>query len=388
MSLLFGPRNRALTWQDVWGGGGPSAEDVRGDRAYQVIPVYSAISQIADSLSTMPIGQYEGGPGATRREVATPSPIVVKPDPTRERVDWLHQGAGSALLRGNAFGLVTGVWPNPTSVTWLHPDRVYVDETGVEPLYHLGVPGQGKPARRWPHGPILHVPAFTVAGSWKGLSPLELFMLRFETWAMSAGYGHDWFKSNARPSGVLQNLKASLTKRQVAETKDQYLASVRAHEPVVLDQNWSWTELSIKPGEAQFLETIKATSTQIAAIYKVAPEDVGGESGSSKTYSNREQDQARYNVRALLPWIVRFEAAITSLLARPQYVKFNMDALSRPDLLTRMQAHEVQLRTGVETLEEARAAEDRPPLDDEQIAAWLSRYAKAPQPGQIGGPRD
>lgn len=386
MSLLFGRRDRALTWQDVWGTGGPSPEDVRGERALRVIPVYSAISQIADSLSTMPLAQYRGGPGPERQTMSTPSPIVQRPDPTRERVDWLHQGVGSALLRGNAFGLVTGSWPNPGSVTWLHPDRVHVDETGVEPMYTLGIPGQSRPARRWPLGPILHVPAFTVPGRWVGLSPLELFIMRFETWAMAAGYGHDWFRSNARPSGVLQNLKATLNKKQITAAKDQFTASMSAHEPVVLDQNWSWTELSIKPGEAQFLETIKATSTQIAAIYKLAPEDVGGESGSSKTYSNREQDQARYNVRALLPWIVRFEAAITSLLSRPQYVKFNMDALSRPDLLTRMQAHEVQLRTGLETLEEARGAEDRPPLDDDQIAAWLSRYGKNAQssPTQTG----
>lgn len=380
MSLLWN-RSRAITHADVWGFGGPSVEDIAGERSLRVIPVYSAISQIADSLSTMPVGQYRGV--GEERQVVARSQIVEKPDPTRERVDWLHQGAASALLRGNAYGLVTGTYPTPTSVRWLHPDQVSVDESGVEPMYSLG---SGLPQRRWPHGPILHVPAFTVGSSWVGLSPLQLFMRRFETWSMAANYGTDWFRGGGRPSGILQNLKNNLSKQQTREAKEQAIASHRAHEPLVLDQNWSWTEISVKPSEAQFLETIKATATQIAAIYKLAPEDVGGESGSSKTYSNREQDQARYNVRALLPWVVRFEAAITSLLPRTEFVKLNMDALSRPDLKTRMEAHEIQLRTGMETQDEARAAEDKAPLTPEQRDLWLTQYG--PKQAQIGGPRD
>lgn len=387
MSVLFGPRQRALTWRDVWGSGGPSQESLHGDQVLRVIPVYSAISSIADSISTMPIDEYTGA-GLGRTEVVPQTPILEQPDPTRERVDWVHQGVGSALLRGDAFGLVTGDRPSPTSCTWLHPDRVFVDETGIEPLYYLGEPGRSRPARRWPHGPILHVPAFTVPGRWRGLSPLQLFMARFETWAMAAGYGHDWFKSNARPSGVLQNLKTTLTKTQVHEVKDQFLASLRDHEPIVLDQNWAWTELSLTPGESQFLETIKATANQIAAIYKVSPEDVGGESGSSRTYANLEQDQSRYKLRAVLPWAVRFESAIRSLLPRPNYVKFKMDALVRPELLTRMQADEIALRNGLLTLEEAREQEDRPALTADQIDAWLTRYGKSKPPeGQTGGTR-
>jgi hypothetical protein len=51
-----------------------------------------------------------------------------------------------------------------------------------------------------------------------------------------------------------------------------------------------------------------------------------------------------------------------------------MDAGIRADTLTRMQAHEIALRTGIETQDEARAVEDKPPLTPDEAAAWLNAY--------------
>ena len=87
-------------------------------------------------------------------------------------------------------------------------------------------------------------------------------------------------------------------------------------------------------------------------------------------------NQQNRNRRALLPWVRRFESALTSVLPRPQYVKASMDALIRPDLMARMQAHEISLRTGMETLEEGRALEDKQPLSAEQISQWQELYRK------------
>ena len=48
--------------------------------------------------------------------------------------------------------------------------------------------------------------------------------------------------------------------------------------------------IAINPQEAQFIETMKLTATNVAAIYGVPPDRVGGEKSSSLTYSTVEQD--------------------------------------------------------------------------------------------------
>ena len=57
-----------------------------------------------------------------------------------------------------------------------------------------------------------------------------------------------------------------------------------------------------------------------------------------------------------------------------------MDALIRPDIMARMQAHEIGLRTGMETIGEGRALEDKPPLTPDEINEWQNLYRKSAAP--------
>jgi phage portal protein BeeE len=64
--------------------------------------------------------------------------------------------------------------------------------------------------------------------------------------------------------------------------------------------------------------------------------------------------------------MIRFEQAFSDLLPRGQVAKFNVDAFLRADTLTRYQAHEIGLRSGFLTTDEARALEDLQPMTGEQ----------------------
>ena len=52
----------------------------------------------------------------------------------------------------------------------------------------------------------------------------------------------------------------------------------------------------------------------------------------------------------------------------------------RRDVVTRMQAHDIALKNGLETNDEGRALEERPPLTSEQINQWQNLYG--PRAGQ------
>ncbi|MDY7528459.1 MULTISPECIES: phage portal protein [unclassified Cryobacterium] len=368
--LGFGEEKRALDIPEWFNDEQRARENAAGDNALRVIPVYAAVSLIADLLASLNVAVYASA-GAGRKRVEPPA-WFLRPDPRISRFDWLHQLAVSLLLRGNAYGIVHKNAFGISQVIWQHPDTVTVDEAGHWPQYWVGsfnttLYEQG--------GQMLHIRAFVSPGSVKGLSPIGTFRARFETWMDAAGYGADWFKNSAVPASILQNKTGNLKPGQAEEVKAKWKASTTKREPVVLDQHWDWTKVSVTPEEAQFLQTIKATASQIATIFRVDPEDVGGETAGSLTYSTRESNQTRFNIRTLTPWTVRFKNGLDPLFPAGQSVTFDLDALARPNLLELRRANTEALHSGERTLAEIRAEGDREMLTEQEVADWQAWYA-------------
>jgi phage portal protein BeeE len=63
---------------------------------------------------------------------------------------------------------------------------------------------------------------------------------------------------------------------------------------------------------------------------------------------------------SLTPWLTRVEQAMSDLLPRGQYAKFNLDSLLRGDTLSRYQAHKIGIDAGFLTVDEVRHIEDKP----------------------------
>jgi HK97 family phage portal protein len=233
---------------------------------------------------------------------------------------------------------------------------------------------------------VVHIPWYPQLGSVVGLSPVAAFKATIETGLHAVDYGRNWFRNGSVPSGHLKYAQGKLTPDQSAYVKSRFKAAVADNDIFVSGNDWSWENLSVKPEEAQFLQTIKAGANQIAAIYKVNPEDIGGEAGSSLTYSTVELNQIKYQTRALQPIFTRLETHISRLMPNFQYAKFNPDAIIRVDIKTRMEAHEIALRTGMETQAEGRALEDKAPLTAAEFKAWKENYSKAPTPAPAAAP--
>lgn len=381
MSVFFGRKavvqDRALSFQDVWGSGA-SVTDTPGvsgivTGGLRLIPVYSATSLIADLVSTAPLVAYRKSPDGSIAPLAQQPQLVINPAPRGTLIDWLHQALASLLLRGNAYGYVLA-WDSqgrPSKIIWLHPDQVTVVEEQVDWLHTPQYSWRGVPLDI---SRVVHIPAYTFPGSVIGLSPLALFKLQIETGMRAQQFGDDWFKNGASPSGVLKNSSKVLTPDEAATAKQRFKSSVQKRDPFVTGSDWSYESLAVKANESQFLETIKATATQVAAIYRVSPEDIGGDTGKSMTYKTLEQDNTKLTQRTLSVWSSRIGAALSDLMPRPQSVGFDLDAVSSGDRTSRMVAHAAALTIGVETNSEARASEKKPPLSPEEVDFWQTNY--------------
>lgn len=383
MTLFFG-RSEQRMLQDTYGSFGTGGTKFGGSMkaALRIAPVYSATSLLADSISVMPVQGYRDDGGAKRRLAVKPKLLAnPHPDPMFTVVEWLHQYVVSYCLRGNVYGLITAVDARgyPEKIGWLHPDSVLVDETSGLPQYSYN----GKPLDR---ASVVHIPGYTLPGSSVGVSPIELFRTQLETAEAATRFGRQWFRNGSTPSGHLKYTESTLDDNQTARAKARFKAAVADNDIFVSGKDWSWAALSVKPNEAQFLETIKATANTIASIYHVPPEEIGGEVANGLTYSTLELNQIKFQIRALLPIYTRLENHLNRLLPGGQYVKLNADATIRTDLKTRMEAREIALRIGVETNPEARAGEDRAPLTPEETAEWQKNYGKIPSLKNGGQP--
>jgi len=359
MSILWGSRpaeQRSISFQDVWGSGGTFSSGVN---PLSIVPVYSATGLIADQFASSPVSVYD------KTDSGVPTRAKVQPqlvrDPGVNGLDiysWKHQAISSALLRGNAYGYILnrdrdGI---PSTVVWLNPNDVDVDESGPSPVFTFK--GNVIPRAR-----LIHIPAYVQAGSVVGMSPLALFKAQIETADAAQNYGKTWFKRGGIPSGILKNTAKAMNAEQVAIAKSRFKASVSSSDPFVTGADWDYQAISIPGSEVQFISALELTANQWAAIYRVAPEDVGGRSsGTTLTYKSLEQDQIKFAQRTMRPWTTRFEAVLDRYLFGTQYVRFNLDASARADLKTRYEAHAIAIASGFRTVNEVRELEELPPL--------------------------
>ncbi|MHC6176233.1 phage portal protein [Glutamicibacter sp. X7] len=361
-------------WHSIFGMGKDLDKSMKG--ALRLVPVYAATSLIADSIAIMPVAEYEST-GGSKQKAKTQSALLLDPhpSPTMTRVEWLAQFATSFLLRGNAYGLITSLDSAgiPAKIAWLHPDEVEVDES-------KGLPRYSYKGRKLDSATVVHIPWYVVPGSVVGLSPIGQFREVLKTGYYAQKYGMDWFDNGAAPTGHLKYGQGKLDSEQAAKAKARFKASVAENDIFVSGNDWEWTQLSVNANEAQFLETIKATANQIAAIYRVDPSDVGGESGNSLTYSTLEMNQIKFQTRALQPIFTRLEHHLSRLLPDFHYIKFNPDALVRTDTKTRAEVMKLQLEAGLLINDEGRELEERPKLTAEQKAEWQKYYGKQPAP--------
>lgn len=363
MSLLWGRRPARASGRSVSGAAFIRGDDVvslrASERALRFAPVLAAVGMIADGVASLPLQAFRSMPDGSRRRVDLPS-LFRKPAATGTRYDWTHQAMVSLLLRGNAYGLIVAIDSTgyPTNVEWLHPDSVMVDERSGRPTYFVN-------GRRVEASSILHVRGFTMPGSCVGLSPIEYYAMTVDAGLYAQKSSRDWYKNGQVPSAdiTITNDGEAVSAETARGFKDRYMAGVASGEPFVHGDNISIATIGVSAADAQWLDAVKANATLIAAIYKLAPEDIGGERGSSMTYSTTELDEIKFQSRTLRPWVTRLEQTFYDLTPRPVYLRFNFDANIRTEVKTRWETHQIALTSGARTINEIREIEDLPPVD-------------------------
>lgn len=357
MSLFFGRSERRAISTLPWDQGGPRVTATDIQRQLCLVPVYASVRLVSDAIATLPLQQFRKTPDG--RQPMPLAAVLDAPTAYGTRVEWVQRALVSALLAGNAYGLKGGFSPEtsgPSVVEWLDPSKMDDPCDGTTDWLYGG--------RRVGADRILHIPALVLPGQRKGVSPMAAARTTVEAGLETQVFTRDWFRNRAVPGLVFKNGEKTLTREDATKAKERLSATLRAGEPFVTGKDWSLDVMKMPADDAGFVASAKLTATQIASIYGVPPEMIGGEAGGSLTYSTVELNQIAFLTNTLRPWIVRLEAALSSLLPRPQFVKFNVDALLRVETKARWETHKIRREIGATNVDEIRTLEDEQPLPD------------------------
>jgi HK97 family phage portal protein len=358
-----------------WVAGGPKPSQVNTESAASLVPVFACVRILADNIASFPIEAFRVSQGDLTPQKFVP-PLFYQPSARDTRYEWVHKCVVSLALRGNAYGMVTerDKLGFPTMVEWLNPDDVVVDESSpVQPVYYW----QGKQQNS---SDIVHIPWMTMPGRVVGMSPVQYFASTLGVGLAATNYGRRWFDSGGSPPSVLKNTAKTINSDEAKEIRKRATQSIRAGEPFVTGNDWTFDAIQVNAEESQFLATMKLNATQIAAIYGVPPTMVSGETGGSMTYANVEQEANNLITLTFRPWLVRLETAFSALIANAEEVRFNVDSMIRTSTIDRYTAYNLALDGGWVNIDWVRGKENLPPLPNGEGKAYGKPAPPPPAP--------
>ncbi|AWW40794.1 phage portal protein [Streptomyces cadmiisoli] len=353
------------TWEDpaFWASKGKftfSGKRVSNQDALTFPAVLYCVSLIADSVAALPVDTYIAG--KQNKQVNNPK-WLDQPNPFMTRFDFWHRIMTSLLMDGNAFiytqrddsGSVVALYPLDPRVVHIEPVN-----DGREVKFIVN----GEPFDR---SVILWIPAFTVPGQARGLSPLENARQAVGLGLTAEEFGARFFGQGTAMTGIIQH-PGNPSRDQALMLREmfrkQHSGINNSHSLGILTGGATWQNITITPEQSQFLDTRRFQKTEIALIYRVPANQVDPTVTSS--WGSGVEEQNRWFIdQTLSPWLIRIEQSIsTYLLPGNRYIKFNLDARLRAKTSERYQAYATGIQYGFINADRIAELEDWEPLPD------------------------
>jgi HK97 family phage portal protein len=183
-------------------------------------------------------------------------------------------------------------------------------------------------------------------------------------------YGARFFGNDSRPGGVLatdRKLDSKTAQRIKASWQAAHSGLQNSHRVAVLEQGLTWQQIGLAPEDAQFLETRKFQTNEIARLFRVPPHMIGDLDRA--TFSNIEHQSLSFVIYTLLPWLVKWEQSVyRDLLSEKERLRYqaklSVAGLLRGDAQTRAMALATMRQNGVINADEWRVFEEMNPIQD------------------------
>lgn len=265
------------------------------------------------------------------------------------------KGRGLALITKNVAGRVAGFIPlDETAVTI----EQTIEAGRLVRTYTIG-------SNTYAASDIIDLAPVLKANGKDAYAPLEVHRNAIGAMIAAEEYATELFANGGVPPLVLSGPPASSPGAN-DRASDQITEALRIgknrnRKVLAVPQNFELKNLGFDPSKQQLIELRRFQVSESSRIFNVAPAML--HDLTTGTYSNVEQQNLNFAQQTILPLVKMIEQELNLKLFgvrnTTNYVEFNVDALVRGDLLSRMEALARAVNSALLTPNEARALDNR-----------------------------
>ncbi|MEK7952773.1 phage portal protein [Luteolibacter soli] len=356
-------------WAKMWGGDGAGTSS-----ADRLAAVYGCVQVIATSIAAMPLQLYRKNGDRREKETAHPLARLLEGRPN-EVMTWTELREAllyEQILRGNAFvrafwsgGNVRELFPVPRA----NVTAKLTDQRRIQ--YKIGTNPNKVPEGNFGFQEVLHFKALTGDGL-EGINPIKHCRMSTAAAAALSRYGRTSAEEGQPLRGIITaetTFKNDTQAKQVRSRWGQAWNDAKNGDGIAIFEggDMKFHQVTMSMRDAQFIESMEFSVEEICRIFNVPPHRI--HKLDRATFSNIEHQSKEFYTGTLVPWITRIEDTLDHCLltegdrAAGLYFRHNADALLRGDLKTRSESYYRQITSGVMKPNEARALEERPPVE-------------------------
>jgi HK97 family phage portal protein len=202
-----------------------------------------------------------------------------------------------------------------------------------------------------------------------GYSPIQLMRQSIGLGQAAESFGARFFGNDARPGMVLET-PGTLSDEALEHLRDswdsEHSGVDKSHKTAILEEGLKASTIGIPPEDAQFLETRKFQTQEIARAYRIPPHMLADL--DKATFSNIEHQGIEFVQHTMQPWFKRWEQSIQKwlMLERDRSTFFSeylIDGLLRGDSKTRAEFYSMARQWGWLSANDIRELENQNPVE-------------------------
>ena len=336
--------------------------------------VYACISRIANDVSILRPMLMAPGDGDTMKEVTDSRspylPLMQRPNAYMNWIQFLAYWLVCKLIYGNAYAIkdrdARGV------VVALYPVDPRLVKPMVAPDGEVYYSFSGDQLSRIPAGlamleasEVIHDRMNTLWHPLVGVGPIYACASSTTQGIRIQANSARFFENMSRPSGHLSH-PGNVTPEQLKLLKAQFeegFSGGNIGRLLVTGGDAKYTAMAVPAEQSQLIEQLKWTVEDVARCFHVPLHKL--QAGSMPTFTNIGALNQQYYDEALKVHIEAFELLMTQeVVMKSDYcVELDLSGLLRMDPKTRAETAEIELRSGSLSPNEARARENRGPVE-------------------------
>jgi HK97 family phage portal protein len=303
----------------------------------QNVIAYRCINEIARGLAMVPFVVRHKNK-ALKEDPYHDHPLLKllqRPNPLQGGASFIESVISYLLISGNAY--IEAVGPEhelPQELYCLRPDRMRVmpSKQGLPFGYTYDVDGKSVTFKADPLtgvSDILHLKTFNPLDDWYGLSPIEAAAFSIDQHNAAGAHNQALLQNGARPVGALMYKPGEgvlLTESQRESLKEQldqnYKGALNAGKMLVLEGDFEWKEMGLRPRDMDFIEMKHSAARDIAQAFGVPPVLVG--LPTDATYSNLAEARLALWEQTIIPLLDHLTDALNVWLV-PRFQDENLE---------------------------------------------------------------